>query len=345
MMTTALRVLVNRIRLYTHRTRLIESWIVPVDQPVVWIAQLPRSGGTMLSRLFDGHPETHVIPKPSSFGGNKSIAWPDNETISPVGIRRKLDMSAVSGSEFRKKSSNVEQVSVPIYFDGLWYRRICAVWKPNVPAASRVRNQLATIFTAFFNAWRNYQNLYGEKRYVVVQSIIDPSIDFKKTYDNFRAAYPDGYWIFSFRPPEDWLTSIAKLSNTRAEYGGTSEEMAAYATAYENAAQLIGEPGFIGIDFRDFVAKGESSIKSLACDRLGLYPDSALFKTTTNRLPAFQNSSHNVEKQSVVDPTRAHAGKKMLDQLKMFEEFDNCVDAYSKCIALLRNHELIGSRQ
>ena len=36
--------------------------LVPVDQPLVLITQAPRSGGTLLMRLFDGHPACHAIP-------------------------------------------------------------------------------------------------------------------------------------------------------------------------------------------------------------------------------------------------------------------------------------------
>ncbi len=35
---------------------------VPVNQPVALISQAPRSGGTLLRNLFDGHPQCHVHP-------------------------------------------------------------------------------------------------------------------------------------------------------------------------------------------------------------------------------------------------------------------------------------------
>ena len=33
-----------------------------VDQPLLLITQAQRSGGTLLLRLLDGHPECHVVP-------------------------------------------------------------------------------------------------------------------------------------------------------------------------------------------------------------------------------------------------------------------------------------------
>ena len=36
--------------------------LVEVREPLVLISQIPRSGGTLLSQLFDGHPECHAHP-------------------------------------------------------------------------------------------------------------------------------------------------------------------------------------------------------------------------------------------------------------------------------------------
>jgi hypothetical protein len=35
---------------------------VRVDQPMILISQIQRSGGTLLSRLFDSHPAIHAHP-------------------------------------------------------------------------------------------------------------------------------------------------------------------------------------------------------------------------------------------------------------------------------------------
>ena len=40
----------------------VTEGLVRVDQPLFLISQAQRSGGTLLLRLFDGHPECHVVP-------------------------------------------------------------------------------------------------------------------------------------------------------------------------------------------------------------------------------------------------------------------------------------------
>src|SRR5215831_17396707 len=55
---------------------IVRDRLVPVKQPLVLISQVPRSGGTLLNRLFDGHPEclTHVYEL--QLGPHKE-SWPE----------------------------------------------------------------------------------------------------------------------------------------------------------------------------------------------------------------------------------------------------------------------------
>jgi len=313
------------------RTRLAEDLIEPVDQPVVWICQLPRSGGTMLARLFDNHPQLHVIPKPVAMCAAGGAAWPDEATFSPERIRRILDMSALHGKFLYKKASNIDQTGVPIYFDAVWYRRIYRTWKPETQSENKVRNVLAVLFTAYFNAWRNYQNLYGDKRYVVVQTAIGCMTDLEQSYRNFRTTYPDGHWIFSFRPPEDWLASISRLKHSPGpELESIENAINVYRRVYESAARLIGREGFIGIDFRDFVRGGKDSVVSLA-RRVGCETHPSLLQTTMNSVTMTQNSSHAVAPCAAVDPSCVGAGRDMMDEFAAYSEYKACVDIYEQC--------------
>ena len=50
--------------------------VFPVDEPLALICQAQRSGGTLLGRLFDGHPQCHVHPHELLFGGRIPHNWP-----------------------------------------------------------------------------------------------------------------------------------------------------------------------------------------------------------------------------------------------------------------------------
>lgn len=324
----------NRVRQRLTQSRLVHEWIQPVEAPVLWIGQLSRSGGTMLLRLLDGHPQIHAVPKAFSFGA--AAAWPTADRLEFDTVRRKLDMSRENAAGLTKKSSNSDQRSIPIYFDGLWYREMCRHPKrlPNLrPAGNPARDQLAVIFTAFFNAWRNYQNLYGDKRYVVGHSLLRPGVPLKQSFENFRAIYPDGNWLFMVRPVNGWVSSMTQLRNAPANY--TIEDgLDLYADVYNDAADLVGEAGFIPLHFPDFVRGGEAAVFALA-DTLGLAPDPSLLTTSTNGIPVSQNSSHTIQAKSTIDASRADAAAPLDPALARSAGYQKCLEAYERCVTAL----------
>ena len=49
--------------------------VQPVTCPLVLISQIQRSGGSLLSQLFDGHPEVHAHPHELKIGYPKKDTW------------------------------------------------------------------------------------------------------------------------------------------------------------------------------------------------------------------------------------------------------------------------------
>lgn len=50
--------------------------VCPVTSPLVLISQIQRSGGSLLSQLFDGHPEVNPHPHELMLGYKKKYVWP-----------------------------------------------------------------------------------------------------------------------------------------------------------------------------------------------------------------------------------------------------------------------------
>ena len=61
---------------FANLVKLVTKTLVPVEEPVALISQVPRSGGTLLRHLFDGHHECHVHPYEWHFGERKT-SWPN----------------------------------------------------------------------------------------------------------------------------------------------------------------------------------------------------------------------------------------------------------------------------
>ena len=60
---------------------------MPVNQPLLLISQVQRSGGTLLSQLFDGHPQVHAHPH------ELKIGYPEKWELAshrPASGRRRL---------------------------------------------------------------------------------------------------------------------------------------------------------------------------------------------------------------------------------------------------------------
>ena len=51
--------------------------VQPVTVPLALISQIQRSGGSMLSQLFDGHPEVHAHPHELKIGYPNKFNWPE----------------------------------------------------------------------------------------------------------------------------------------------------------------------------------------------------------------------------------------------------------------------------
>jgi hypothetical protein len=64
-----------------YRARL--NTYVPVGEPLVLVSQIPRSGGTLLSQLFDGHPECHAHAHEIWIGHPSSAHWPPLDLAKP----------------------------------------------------------------------------------------------------------------------------------------------------------------------------------------------------------------------------------------------------------------------
>jgi hypothetical protein len=53
-----------------------QKTLTPITSPLVLISQIQRSGGTLLSQLFDGHPQLHAHPHELKIGFPKKHIWP-----------------------------------------------------------------------------------------------------------------------------------------------------------------------------------------------------------------------------------------------------------------------------
>ena len=142
------------------RTRL--EHVVRIGVPMLLCSQIQRSGGTLFSRLFDGHPEVHAHPHELKIGPKDR--WPKLDLEAPGTWFETLYEESAAGhlltgwSKPGLKETDVD-VFPFLFLPGIQERLFHACVGQR--AIERQRDVLDCYFTAYFNAWIDNQNLYA----------------------------------------------------------------------------------------------------------------------------------------------------------------------------------------
>lgn len=308
------------------------EWIKTVTEEVVWICQLPRSGGTLLLRLLDSHPEFHCHPAVFGFTNDDRI-WPYPEEFEKAkdNVLESI-FSYMSLEKFHlrglwKQLSNMKQEIYPIYFSGRWYREIFKLYLNG----NKPRNYFDAFFTALFNAWRNNQNLYGNKKYIAGQMTLRKPELYRKNFENFRTAYPDGKMIFIIRKPDDWLASALNLRVSTPYSDVPVEIMKEYKVHLWQAVEMAKDDSFIVFKFEDLVLKPRRIVSALA-ERLGIAWNESLLLPTCNGAPFYQNSSFELQRKAFVDTSVLGKGKELAGNVLSAIDKE-CLDLWNEIVA------------
>jgi hypothetical protein len=183
--------------------------LVRVDQPLVLISQAQRSGGTLLLRLLDGHPECQVAPFQLR-GIDQAAKHPftDPEAAWRALHDPKLVKRYEQGHSQRKHDVPDEDVLFPFELQPELQRSIYRSCVAELDAPNG-RALFDCYFTSYFNAWVDYRNLEtGPKRWVVgFEPGLARSIGRRNAV---TALYPDGRVISIVRDPWSWYASARR---------------------------------------------------------------------------------------------------------------------------------------
>ena len=170
--------------------------LVPVREPLVLISQIQRSGGTLVSQLFDGHPQCHAHPHELTIGYPKSRHWPPLDLAAPDSW---FDMLYEKYTQkhfrlgYRKPAQRPgsDQIDVfPFLFLPRLQRVIFDRCITERPMECR-RDVLDSYFTSYFNAWLDNQSLYDRPKKAV--TAFAPRMHTKRaSLEGLFADYPDG---------------------------------------------------------------------------------------------------------------------------------------------------------
>ena len=287
---------------YRELCRVRLDHLVEVREPFVLVSQVQRSGGTLLSQLFDGHPQCHAHPSEVYIGHPRKWEWPPLDLERPdtwfdLLYESPVELHLREGYVKQKESRLQEGHDIfPFLFLPDLQREIferCVAGR----TIECERDVLDCYFTSYFNAWLDNQNLYtGPKR--VVTGFTPGLAAEPGNPERFFAAYPDGKLITIVRDPAAWYESARRY---RARYEDVEEALGQWvrsATASVEAKAQFGERVVL-LTYEQLVLDPDGTMRAVA-DRIGIEMSPVLLEPTFNGRPIRANSSVDVQEYGIL---------------------------------------------
>jgi hypothetical protein len=322
---------------YRELCRVRLENVVPVREPLVLISQIQRSGGTLLSQLFDGHPECHAHPQEIYIGKPAKWDWPPLdleapetwfETLHEPLVADWLRSGYVKDETTRKRAETAPDV-FPFVFSPRLQKALFDACVAARPVVSE-RDLLDCYFTSFFNAWLDNQNLYTGPKQVVTGFTPRLAMELDRV-ERLFAAYPDGTLVSIVRDPRGWYASASKH---RKYYSDVEEAIGLWRqstdAALEAAARFPGR--VIVLTYERLVGDPQATVESVA-RRIGLTATPGLLMPTFNGLPIRANSSYGADETGILTGrVTAYRGVLDRDTIAGIERLSG--DLYERAVAV-----------
>jgi hypothetical protein len=293
-----------------RRARL--EHLVQVREPLVLVSQIQRAGGTLLSQLFDGHPECHAHPHELKIGYPREHNWPPLDLARPetwfeLLFEKRSVKHFLEGYNKSAKRRHAYDV-FPFVFPPRLQKAIFDACLAAHPVESE-RDVLDCYFTSYFNAWLDNQNLYTGPKKVVTGFAPRMSME-PANLERFFAAYPEGTLISIVRDPQAWYVSAS--SYAPEHYADVEVALELWRRSTESAVEAgerFGERALV-VTYEALLAEPEATMSRIA-ERIGITMSPELLVPTFNGRPIRANSSDAVERYGIL-PERASAPRESL---------------------------------
>ena len=284
----------------------------PVREPLALISQVPRSGGTLLSQLFDGHPEVHAHPHEICIGKPEKWDWPPLDLAAPETWFATLHEPLLAEwieTGFVKDLTELRKQRDPDVFPFVFSLKLQrAIFERCAAGAATEREVLDAYFTSYFNAWLDNHNLYTGSKKAVVGFTPRLAMELDRV-ERFFAAYPDGLLVSIVRDPRGWYASARRH---RKYYADLEQSLGLWRASTESALEAAERHGdrVVVLTYEALLEDPEAAMSALAA-RVGIEPTPDLLVPTFNSRPIRANSSDAVERTGIL-PERRDAFRDVL---------------------------------
>ena len=251
--------------------------------PVVLISQAQRSGGTLLSQLFDSHSQIANYPIELQFGPEvPEDGWPTLElTKNNSRIFSCLDDDRLVRTFREGFSKSVHDPRRYAFFYSCTLHRELFLHSCNVAPPRSSRDFLDIYFSTFFHAWLNYRTNLRNVKWVT--AFAPRLASNEKNVEAFFRDYPDGRLIQLLRAPHSWLSSAKRHKRTRRLDLSDDELMQIWSASTESVMRnrCIYGNSVVIISFETLVADTSLTMQHL-CSVLGIDFEAVLLAPTFN---------------------------------------------------------------
>jgi hypothetical protein len=298
----------SRIHLKTLYQACLEH-TRPVTSPLALISQIQRSGGTLLSQLFDGHSELHAHPHELKIGYPTKYTWPklDLKDDPNRWLETLFEYSVLSHFKKGYKKEKKRDDAFLFLFLPSVQREIFLDYLGSLGSLT-LRDVFDAYMTSYFGAWLNNQNSSGHKRFITAFTArLSMS---KDNMESFFETYPDGRLLSLIRDPKNWYPSAIRHKPR------ICRDIQEGVDLWKKSAQS---------------SKTESVMRYLA-EFLEIKFDNILLEPTFNKYSIRANTSFEAEKSGIMNSTLNRYKTLAQDELKFVESMTK--EMYKEVLSL-----------
>jgi hypothetical protein len=305
--------------------------MTPITAPVALISQIQRSGGTLLSQLFDGHPEIYAHPDELQIGHPKKYIWPqiDLQDNPRHWFKLLFEENVIKHFNSGYKKGHRSEKTFPFMFPPILQKKIFLQHLTSIESITR-RDVFNAYMTSYFGAWLNYQNYYGPKKFIT--GFTPRLAMMRKSIESFFSIYPDGHLISIIRDPKNWFPSAHRHNDKKRKYKDIEKAARQWI---ESAQAMVYNKETFGsrvciIRFEDLVSNTEAVMHHLA-DFLHIEFNDILLTPTFKNSPIAANTSFKLENSTIVTSTLNRYKTLNPEELKMID--DMTCDEYRRVLS------------
>jgi len=305
--------------------------LTPITSPLALISQIQRSGGSLLSQLFDGHPQLHAHPHELKIGFPKKHIWPEFDmTGSPkLWFEMLFEHDVIDHFKYGyEKGQRDGRIFAFIFPPALQLKLFlgCLINREQ----TTVRDILNAYMTSYFYTWLNNLNIGGEKKYITA---FTPRLSIsQESMKSFFETYPEGRLISLVRNPRNWYPSArghetAKnkyedIYNAIEQWNDSADAMVRNKLEFAERVCLL--------QFEDLVSNTEAVMRYLA-RFLEIDFDPILLTPTFNKSPILANTSFQHEEGQIQAGTLSRHQSLTAEELELIEQ--RVGDRYQQVLA------------